>query len=203
VSGAASSTTYTANFDTQYQLSTAVSPAGAGTVTPASGGYATAGSTVGLLATASAGYVFQSWTGAVATPSSASTTTAALTGPASVTANFVPGPTALSGIITAKSGPAGARTSTITLANQGPGVANSAGITGVTLTQTSGPACTPVIATPMPVAVGNIAPGSSEAGSVTIDYTGCAPANRFTVVLSYSANGGAVTGSKALYNQFQ
>ncbi len=203
VSGAASSTTYTANFDTQYQLSTAVSPAGAGTVTPASGGYATAGSTVGLLATASVGYIFLSWTGAVATPSSASTTTAALTGPASVTANFVPGPTALSGIITAKSGPAGARTSTITLANQGPGVANSAGITGVTLTQTSGPACTPVIATSLPVAVGNIAPGSSAAGSVTIDYTGCAPANRFTVVLSYAANGGAVTGSKALYNQFQ
>ena len=65
-------------------------------------------------------------------------TTAALTGPTSVTANFVPGPTGLSGLITAKSGPANARTSTITLANLGPGVANSAGINGVTLTQTSG-----------------------------------------------------------------
>ncbi len=73
----------------------------------------------------------------------------------------------------------------------------------MTLTQTSGPACTPMIATPLPVLVGNIAPGGSATGNVTIDYTGCAPANRFTVVLSYSANGGAVTGSKTLYNQFQ
>jgi hypothetical protein len=73
----------------------------------------------------------------------------------------------------------------------------------MTLTQSSDPACTPVIVTAMPVVVGNIAPGASAAGTVTIDFTGCAPANRFTVVLSYSANGGAVTGSKALYNQFQ
>ena len=55
----------------------------------------------------------------------------------------------------------------------------------------------------MPVLVGNIAPGASAAGSVTIDYTGCAPANRFTVVLGYSANDGVVTGFKTLYNQFQ
>jgi hypothetical protein len=51
--------------------------------------------------------------------------------------------------------------------------------------------------------VGNIAPSASASGSVTIDFTGCAPANRFTVAFTYSANGGAVTGSKTLYNQFQ
>jgi hypothetical protein len=59
VSGRASSTTYMANFDTQYQVTTAVSPAGAGTVTPASGSYSNAGSTVGLQATANAGYIFR------------------------------------------------------------------------------------------------------------------------------------------------
>ena len=85
----------------------------------------------------------------------------------------------------------------------GPGVANSARITALTLTQTSGPACTPVITTRFPSSVGNIAPGASATGSVTIDFTGCAPANRYTVALTYSANGGAVTGSKTLYNQFQ
>ena len=119
VSGPASSTTYTAAFDTQYQLATVASPVGAGAVTPAAGIYANAGSTVGLQATASAGYSFQSSTGPVANTSNASTTVT-LTGPVSVTANFVPGPTGLSGLITAKSGLNSARTSTITLANPGP-----------------------------------------------------------------------------------
>jgi hypothetical protein len=202
VSGLASATNYTANFDTQYQLTTAVSPAAAGTVTPATGGYSNAGSTASLQATPGAGYVFQGWSGPVAAPSSASTTVT-LTGPVAVTANFVPGPTTLSGIITAKSGPPNARISTITLANVGPGVANAARIDGVTLSQTSGPACTPVFASALPLAVGNTAPGASASGNVTVDYTGCAPANRYTLVLTYSANGGAVTGSKTLYNQFQ
>jgi hypothetical protein len=32
---------------------------------------------------------------------------------------------------------------------------------------------------------------------------GCAPANRYTVAFTYSANSGVVTGSKTLFNQFQ
>jgi hypothetical protein len=202
VSGRASSTTYTANFDTQYQVATSVSPAGAGTVTPASGSYSNAGSTVGLQATTNAGYSFQGWTGPVGNPANASTT-ATLTGPISVTANFTAGPTGISGLITAKSGPGNARTSTITLANLGPGAANAANINSMTLTQTSGPACTPMITSLFPVLVGNIAPSASASGNVTIDFTGCATANRFTVAFTYSANGGVVTGSKTLYNQFQ
>ena len=160
VSGRASSTTYTANFDTQYQVTTAVSPSGAGTVTPSSGSYSNAGSTVGLQATANAGYIFQGWTGPVSNPSNASTT-ATLAGPISVTANFTAGPTGLSGLITGKSGPSNARTSTITLTNLGPGAANAASINSMTLTQSSGPACTPVITSALPVLVGNIAPSAS------------------------------------------
>jgi hypothetical protein len=138
----------------------------------------------------------------VSSPSDAATT-ATLTGPISVTANFTAGPTGLSGLITGKSGPGNARTSTITLTNLGPGAANAASINSMTLTQSSGPACTPVITSALPVSVGNIAPSASAAGNVTVDFTGCAAANRFTVTFTYSANGGAVTGSKTLYNQFQ
>ena len=87
VSGAATPRTYTASFDVPYQLSSAVSPARAGTVTPASGSYFPSNSTVRLQATAKAGYTFSSWTGSVADPAAASTSIT-MSGPLSVTANF-------------------------------------------------------------------------------------------------------------------
>ncbi len=90
-----SDTTYTANFHMEYQLTTGVS-SGHGTVSPASGSYFPGGSTVSLLATADAGYVFSTWTGPVANPSSASTTVV-MSGPTSVTAQFVAPDFALSG----------------------------------------------------------------------------------------------------------
>ncbi|MGO9270243.1 MAG: Ig-like domain repeat protein, partial [Terriglobia bacterium] len=55
-------TTYTANFNTQYQLTSAVSPAGAGTVSPTTGGYDNASTPVALTATPASGYVFSKWT---------------------------------------------------------------------------------------------------------------------------------------------
>lgn len=203
VSGASNSTTYTANFATQYLLTTAVSPAGAGSATPVTGNYYDPNTVVALQATASPGYNFQGWTGDPVADASSASTTVSMGGARTVTANFVAGPTSLSGLITSRSGAANARTWTITLANIGPGAANSARIGNLSLTQVSGAACTPSITNPMPVTVGNIAPNSLAAGNVTIDFTGCAPANRYSVTFTYSANAGAVTGSRTLYNQFQ
>ncbi len=80
-------TTYTASFATQYQLTTAVSPAGSGTVSPTSGNYYSSGTVVPLTATANAGYSFVNWTGNVANANSASTSIT-MTAPQSVTANF-------------------------------------------------------------------------------------------------------------------
>ena len=201
VNGGHSATIYTANFDTQHQLTATASPAPGGSVSPGSGQYFNASSTVSLQAAPNHGYAFHNWTGPVTNANSASTT-AVMTGPLSVTANFVPAPV-LSGNVTGKSGPAAARTSTITLANTGPGAGTGARITNFALTQTSGAACTPVVMTPLPVEVGDIAPGVSANGTVTVNYSGCAPANRYTVTFGYSANSGAVTGSRTLYNQFQ
>src|SRR5258708_29276092 len=79
----------------EYQLTTGVS-SGHGTVSPASGSYFPAGSTVSLLATADAGYVFSTWTGPVANPSSASTTVV-MSGPTTATAQFVAPDFSLSG----------------------------------------------------------------------------------------------------------
>lgn len=81
-------TSYTAKFAATYLLTTAASPANEGTVTPASGSYSTPGKVVALKATAGQQYVFKSWTGPVASASSASTTVT-MQGPETVTASFV------------------------------------------------------------------------------------------------------------------
>ena len=71
----------------QYLLTTAANPPSGGTVSPGTGNQ-TANSVVTLTATPAAGYVFSSWTGPVANPSSASTTVT-MGAAESVTANFV------------------------------------------------------------------------------------------------------------------
>ena len=80
--------TYTATFQTQYQLTTQASPASGGTVMPASGGFYNAGTAVNITAAAAMFYVFTGWTGSVASASSASTTVS-MTGPETVVAEFL------------------------------------------------------------------------------------------------------------------
>jgi uncharacterized protein (TIGR03437 family) len=82
-------TTYVATFITQYQLTLAATPAGSGTVTPASGGFYDAGASVTVTAVANAGYLFNAWTGA-ANPAASATATVAMSAPESITAGFVP-----------------------------------------------------------------------------------------------------------------
>ncbi len=81
------STTYTASFNTQYQLTTAANPTNGGTVSPTSGNFYNASTVVPLSATANAGFKFSNWTGPVANANSASTTVT-MSAPESVTANF-------------------------------------------------------------------------------------------------------------------
>ena len=84
-------TTYTASFNTQYQLTTQASPSADGTVTPATGGYFASGATIPVTATANSGFTFSNWT---STGGSFDSTTAASTNfhmpaaPATVTGNF-------------------------------------------------------------------------------------------------------------------
>jgi uncharacterized repeat protein (TIGR01451 family) len=55
--------TYTASFKTQYQLTATINPWPGGTVTPTSGTYIDAGSSVTLAAIPTAPYIFTSWSG--------------------------------------------------------------------------------------------------------------------------------------------
>ena len=202
----ATATTYTANFTTQYQLTTAVAPAGTGTASPISGTWYPAGTIVPVKAFANAGYSFLNWTGLVANSSSVATTVT-MSGPQSITANLAASPL-LSAAISGKSGLGNARIWTIKVSNNGLSTAVGAQITGLTLTKTDGtatPACAPTVVTPFPVALSSIdiIAGGSATGDVTIDFSTCAPAARFTATIAYSSNGGAVTGSKSYGNQFR
>jgi Divergent InlB B-repeat domain/Putative Ig domain len=87
VTATTGTTSFTASFNTSYQLTTSVSPAGSGTVSPTTGGYDAQGSAVPLVATPNANYSFAGWTGNVANANSASTTIT-MNAPQSVTAKF-------------------------------------------------------------------------------------------------------------------
>lgn len=111
--------------------------------------------------------------------------------------------TTIAGNITAKAGAQNARVWTLSLLNNGPGTANGAKISSFTLIQTAGAACTPVVSTALPAALGDLGPGQTGTVIVPLDFTGCATAARFTAKFTYSANNGAVSGSVVRTNQFQ
>ncbi len=84
-------TTYTASFNTQYQLTTQASPPADGTVSPTSGGYYASGTIIPVTATANAGFTFSNWTstgGAFGSTTSSSTNFTMPSAPATVTGNF-------------------------------------------------------------------------------------------------------------------
>jgi endo-1,4-beta-xylanase len=111
----------------------------------------------------------------------------------------------LTGSIAAKTGPTNARVWTIALSNPGPGTATSAQITGFTLTQTSGAACTPIVTPPgaYPISLGDIPAGGSAGAAFTIDFTGCAALARFGLNVPFAATLGANTGAVIRNNQYR
>ena len=86
VTAPSSPTTYTANFTSQYSLTTSASPPGGGTVTPSGTNWYNSGQIVSLLAAQSAGYSFSKWTGDLTL--STNPTSLTMSGPKNVTANF-------------------------------------------------------------------------------------------------------------------
>ena len=125
VSGPTATTTYTANFTTQYQLTTQASPAGDGTVTPTSGGYFASGASIPVTATANGGFQFSNWTstgGSFDSSTAPSTNFTMPSAAATVTGNFA-------AVVT------GAATSTTVTSNNNPSFTTAPG-DSVTLTAT-------------------------------------------------------------------
>jgi hypothetical protein len=84
ITASSRATTHTANFNTQYLLTTAANPSAGGTVS--AGGYYAANSLAPVTATPNASYAFGNWTGSVASATGASTTVT-MSAPKTVTAN--------------------------------------------------------------------------------------------------------------------
>ena len=194
-------TTYTATYRTQYQLTTAVSPVGSGTLTGAD--WYDSGTAASVKANAAANYVFSTFSGdASGTTNPVSVT---MNAPKNVVGNFrSTAAPKLTAMITATGGADLAhRVWTVQLKNQGLGPASAAQITGLTLTQVIGTPCSPApaITSSFPVLLGDITPGTNASGTVQLNFAGCQGAVRFTVVVKFSANSGAYTGSSSISNQ--
>ncbi len=194
------SATYTATFTTEYQLTTAVSPVGSGTVIPATNGWYAAGATPGIIATAGIGYGFSTWSGPAVNASS-SATYVTMNGPVTVTATMKPLMTTLSAAIGVKSGVVGdSRIWPIILTPSAGSSAAAVQITGLTVSSSG--TCKPVVTTGFPLNLGDIATGNTATGNVTVDVSTCSAAKqktiKFNVTIGYSTNNGASTGSTSL-----
>ena len=196
-----SPTTYTANFKTQYLLTTQVSPGlAAGSISPASG-LVDAGTVVSVSATANAGYAFTGFTGALTGATNPQNLT--VNAPSTVTANFM----ALPDLSINKSHPGGAgghfsqgqlgATYSITVGNNGPG-ASSGTVTvtdtipsGLTLVSMSGTGwtCGPPNANNVCTRSDSVGSGGSyEPITVTVNVGAGAPAT-VTNTATVSGNG--------------
>jgi len=106
----------------------------------------------------------------------------------------------LGGSFGAKSGPVNARAWIINIGNGNSFTATGAQVTGLTLTQSFGAACTPVILG-IPAVAGDIPPGGTLPATVTIDFSSCSGRVFFKAVASVSSNGGTVHGTITALNQ--
>ena len=180
-------------------LTVLVSPAGEGTTNP-SGRVSEAQNSVAVIQTTpKPGFSFLNWTGPVSDPISALTTTVIQESDVTVTANYITGTTILSGGIQVKTGAMNVRLWPITIADVGVVVAHYVSIDSFTLTQTFGTACVPFrLNNPL---IGDIAPGAMVTVNLLFDFSSCAPTARFTVLATFSANNGGVTGTMTRTNQ--
>ncbi len=164
-------------------------------------------SVVLISATSNPGYTFAFWTGE-ATLLLDPFTTVIMSHPQTLIANFAPistNSTSLVGNIVTKAGPSNARVWTLSLTDNGPAPAIGSTINTFSLTQTAGTACTPVITNlaAFPLLVGDLAVTQTGTANVTIDFTGCVAAARFTATFTFSANAGFASGTATRTNQFQ
>jgi hypothetical protein len=168
-------------------LTTAVSPAGAGSISPPTGTYA-AGSNVLVTATANPGYLFTGFSGALS--GSANPQTLALNSNSTVVANFAPlQPSMTASVGVRTDGPsAGSRNVPLSLLNSGRGAAGNATITSISAITVLGGSGTVTVLSGTPADIGTIAPANSATATVLFSWPTTATRVRFTV--NFTADGG-------------
>ena len=156
---------YIGNFKTQYQLTTSVSPTGGGSIT--AGGFFDPATQVSISAAPAAGYAFSGFSGDLSGTANPQSVTLSI--PRTVTANFTPFvPVSLSAAVINKGQVSpGVRFYAVQISNQGPGNASGVAITQLPLSTLNGTG-TVTNMTSLPLAVGDIAAGSSKTVRVTL-----------------------------------
>ena len=90
--------------------------------------------------------------------------------------------------VSESAGTANTRTLTVTATNGNAGTAYATQLNGFTLTQTSGPSCTPkVTAGSTPAVLGDLPVGASASASFTVSVVGCNPLAKFTLSVPWSS----------------
>jgi Divergent InlB B-repeat domain len=179
-----------------YSLTTAVNPPGAGTIS--GGGVFPAGSVQQLTATPASGYNFTSWSGDAS--GSANPVSVSMGSNRYVVANFqasagTPQLSLTPGAHSDGTAP-GTRVIQFTLTNGGNGTAAGAAITGITGITTVGGSGSVTVASTLPVAAGDIAPGQSGTAAVTFNWP--ATATRVRMTIRFGANAGSYTSSTTI-----
>jgi endo-1,4-beta-xylanase len=90
--------------------------------------------------------------------------------------------------LSTKASTSNTRVLTITATNGNAGTAYATTLTGFTLTQISGPACTPKVTSGgTPNVLGDIAPNAAASASFTVNITGCNPLSQFKLSVPWSS----------------
>ncbi len=82
-----------------------------------------------------------------------------------------------------KTGPVNARQWTLKLKNVGTDTANALRVSSMTVVHSAGPVCTPVLVTSLPIPLGSLPVGGIANALVTINFTGCSAASKFTATI--------------------
>ncbi|MBL8175987.1 MAG: hypothetical protein JNK48_15020, partial [Bryobacterales bacterium] len=190
--------TLTIRYQRQVYLTVTASPSGAGAA-GGEGWYAplATGYPVVVQATPNTGYRFSGFSGALT--GTTNPQTIVVTDPVTVIANFAP--SAQAQLFATTGGPRidvapGQRLVPIMLRNAGQGAATGAAITSVTGIATIAGSGAVSLASPLPVGFGDIAPGGAATQPLLFNWPATATRVQFTV--SFTANGGAYSGSTTL-----
>ena len=110
-------------------------------------------------------------------------------------------PAAIAGNLIFKSGPDNARRWLLQIFNSGIATVNAVQLNAVSLTQTGGKACAPIVVSPLPLAFAAIASGANTTADLTLDFNGCDTTSRFKVNMVISANAGNVINTIVRNNE--
>jgi hypothetical protein len=187
ISGPATDTTYTASYQMQNLVSTAVSPVGAGSVN--GGGWANAGATATLTASANSGYTFADWSGLAGGLSATNPLSLTVNGPLSVVANFTAQAPQLVGSIATHANSGGVETIAVGMQNVGPVAAGNVTITSIVATVASGSGTLGTVSPAAPQNVGAVGVGATVTSGA---FTFACPATvaRIKLVVNFTAAGG-------------